>query len=69
MLNNFGPVFKTYLTNVNYCIQKDGQLKMNEIRFKAIERKETHIKAKYKAFANFGTTKSNAKLQEATQKR
>lgn len=68
MLNNFGLAFKTYLTVVNDWMQKDEKLEEDEILFKAIEEKKTHIKTKYKAFVNFTMTKSNAKPQERAAK-
>ena len=69
MLNNLGPVFKTYLTIVNDQMQKDEKLEENEVLFKAIEEEKTRIKAKHKASANFASTKSNAKPKKKAAKR
>ena len=68
MLNNLGPTFKTYLTIVNNQMQKDEKLKEDEVLFKAIKEKKTRIKAKHKAFANFASTKSNAKPKKGASK-
>lgn len=69
MLNNLGSTFKIYLIIVNNFIQKNKQLGEDNVLFKAIKEKKTCIKAEHKAYANFATTKSNAKSQKATQKR
>lgn len=47
---------------------KNKQLEDDMILFKTIQNKETWIKAKHKAFANFATTKFNTKPQKTTQK-
>lgn len=69
MLNNLGPVFKTYLTIVNNWMQKDEKLEEDKVLFKVIEEEKTRIKAKHKVSANFTSTKSNAKPQERAFKR
>ncbi len=63
MLNNLGPVFKTYLTVVNDRIRRDKKLEEDGVIFRAIEEEETRIKADHRASANFTSTKSNAKPQ------
>lgn len=68
MFNNFRPAFETYFTVVNNWMQKDEKLEEDEILFKVIEEKKTHIKAKYKAFVNFTMIKSNAQSQERAAK-
>ncbi len=68
MLNNLGPIFKTYLIVVNDRMRKDEKLKKDEILFKAIEEEKTCIKAKHKAFANFLLTKSNVKPKRGASK-
>ena len=49
-------------------MQKDEKLEENKVLFKAIEEEETRIKAKYKASANFASTKSNAKFKRRASK-
>lgn len=56
MFNNPGPIFKTYLIIINDWMQKDEKLEDDEILFKAIEKEETRIKAKYKVSTNFLST-------------
>lgn len=43
-------------------MQKNKQLKKDEILFKAMKEEKTWIKAKSKVFANFAITKSNSKF-------
>lgn len=62
-------IFKTYLTIAKNQIQKDKQLEEDEVLFKAIEEEKTHIKAKYKNSANFGSIKLNTKLKREAFKR
>ncbi len=69
MLNNLGPVFKTYLTVINDRMRKDEKLKEDSVLFEAIEEEKTRIKAKHKASANFASTKSNAKPKKGAAKR
>ena len=69
MFNNLGPEFKTYLTVVNDRMQKDKKLEKDKVLFKAIEEKETWIKAKRKACANFISTNSNAKSSRDSAKK
>ncbi len=68
ILNNLGPISKTYLTIIKNQIQKDENLQEDKILFKAIEEKETHIKVEHKAFANFILTKPNAKPKKKASK-
>lgn len=69
MLNNLSPAFKTYLTIINNQIQNVEKLEENNILFKTIDKKETYIKAKHKAFINFALIKSNAKHKKRASKK
>lgn len=68
MLNNLGLLFKTYLTVVNDRMQIDKKLEDDEILFKAIEEKETRMKAEQKASANFASAKSQSRTQGKSSK-
>lgn len=63
MLNNLGLEFKTYFFMVNVRIWKDKKLDKDDVLLKAIEGAKICIKAKYKAWANFVSTKLNVKPQ------
>lgn len=64
MLNNLGLAFKTYLTVVNNQMQKAERLEEDKVLFKAIEEKETCIKAEHKTSTKFVSIKSNANPKE-----
>ncbi len=64
MLNNLDHVFKTYFIVIKNRMQKVENLEEDKVLFKAIEEKKTRINTEQKAFANFVSTKSNAKSQK-----
>lgn len=59
MLNNLGPLFKTYLTAIINWMWKNKKLEDDKVLFKAIKEEKTWIKAKHKISINFTLAKSN----------
>ena len=49
-------------------MQKAEKLEEDEFLFKAIVEEKTRIKAEYKVFTSFASTKSNAKLKRGVLK-
>ncbi len=68
MMNNLESLFKTNMMVVNDQIRKHEKWKEDNVLFKANEEEETYIKADHRASANFGSRKSNGKLQEGAAK-